>query len=66
MKTRHITDIEKEPIERISFFTIPQKSIEPSEYSLPIYKGKIKGLSENINVYFDKRIKTTANKGLPN
>jgi Icc protein len=45
----HITDIEKEPIERISFLTIPQNSIEPSEYSLPIYKGKIKGLPENIS-----------------
>ena len=49
MKTLHIKDIEKEPIERISFLTIPQNSIEPSEYSLPIYKGKIEGLPENIN-----------------
>ena len=48
MKTLHITDIEEEPIERISFLTIPQNSLEPSEYSLPIYKGKINGLPENI------------------
>lgn len=49
MKTLHITEIEKEPIEKISFLTIPQNSLDPSEYSLPIYKGKIKGLPENIN-----------------
>ena len=49
MKTLYITDIEKEPIERISFLTIPQNSLKPSEYSLPIYKGKIKGFSQDIN-----------------
>jgi hypothetical protein len=49
MKKLKITDIENEPIERISFLTIPPNSIEPSEFSLPIYHGKIKGLPMNIN-----------------
>ena len=49
MKILHIKDIETEPIEQISFFTIPQNSIQPSECRLPIYKGKIEGLPPNIN-----------------
>lgn len=49
MKTLYIKDIEKEPIERISFLTIPPNRVEPSEYNLPIYKGKIEGLPENVD-----------------
>ena len=49
MITICITDIEKEPIESIPFLTIPQNSIEPFEFNLPIYKGKINGLPKNID-----------------
>jgi hypothetical protein len=46
MKKLKITDIENEPIERISFLTIPPNSIEPSEFSLPIYHGKSRSSHE--------------------
>ncbi|MDI9877346.1 metallophosphoesterase family protein [Flectobacillus rivi] len=49
MRIIRITKIEEDAIERISFLTIPQNSVEPSEYILPIYKGTVSGLPQNIN-----------------
>lgn len=43
-----ITSINPDPIEQISFLTIPKNSIEPAEFQLPVYKGKVTGLPKNI------------------